>query len=91
MGFLSNLLRKSIENPLNSENIPLFQDFVFFSRFFSISKNKIFFRKNIFKIRILSRIPKIILRKPYDEPKHTKSDFQPSEQKSALFIGKSKI
>ena len=40
MGFLSNLLRKSIENPLNSENIPLFQDFGFFSRFFSISKNK---------------------------------------------------
>ena len=73
MGFLSNLLRKPIENPLNSENFPLFQDFGLFRDFFRFRKIKNKFRKNIFKIQNLSRIPKIILRKSCEQVKCVKN------------------
>ena len=38
MCFLSKLLRKPIENPSNSENFPLFQDFGLFRDFFNFKK-----------------------------------------------------
>ena len=71
---LNHLLRKPIENPLKSNIFPFFQDFLFFEIFFQFRKTKHFFRKNIFLTPNSPRNPKIILRKPCDEPKHTKND-----------------
>ena len=76
MGFLSKLLRKPIENPLKSNIFPFFQDFLFFEIFFQFRKTKHFFRKKNFLTPNSPRNPKIILRKPHDEPIHTKSDLR---------------
>ena len=52
MGYLSNLLRKPIENPLNSENFPLFQDFGLFRDFFRFRKIKNKIQKIFLKSKI---------------------------------------
>ena len=48
MGFHSKLLRKPIENPLKSENFPLFQDFELFAIFFDFEKKSCFFETIFF-------------------------------------------
>ena len=61
MCFLSKLLGKPIENPLKSENFPLFQDFELFKIFFRFRKIKYFFEKIFFKSKICPGIQKSYL------------------------------
>ena len=58
MGFLSNLLRKPIENPSNSENFPLFQELELFRDFFRFRKKMCFFRNKFLKSKICPGIRK---------------------------------
>ena len=88
MGFLSKFTKEIHWKSLKFQKKIHFFKISNFSRFFSISKKKVFFSKQIFKIQNLSKNPKIKLRKSYEHSKNVsnkKYTFSYTESRISIY------